>query len=413
METSELKVDETYLFEKINKSSEVGKTANNGLYRLALTHEDKLIRDDFISWMKEESLDVRVDDFGNIYGRRKGINNEASPIVIGSHLDTQPYGGRFDGVLGVLGGLSVIKTLNDYNIETERPIELINFTNEEGARFPQPMVASGGLIGEFKKSYIYNLADNEGTTYEEALEHINYKGLESQRIKEAHSFLELHIEQGPVLENEHKDIGIVQGIQGMTWLSINIKGLSNHAGSTPMQDRKDAFHKATAVIQDIYEIAEKHKGLNITIGKVDVSPNVPNVIPREVQFIVDIRHQNKGVLTECQTKIEQFIAAVSNEQDYQATVSVDWAAKPTVFANNVTQAIKESTESLKYSNLEMYSGPGHDAKHMAGMTDTGMIFVPSHKGISHNEAELTYDKHIIQGVEVLLKTVNKLANNNK
>ncbi|MBF7015949.1 M20 family metallo-hydrolase [Staphylococcus durrellii] len=413
METSELKVDETYLFEKINKSSEVGKTANNGLYRLALTHEDKLIRDDFISWMKEESLDVRVDDFGNIYGRRKGINNEASPIVIGSHLDTQPYGGRFDGVLGVLGGLSVIKTLNDYNIETERPIELINFTNEEGARFPQPMVASGGLIGEFKKSYIYNLADNEGTTYEEALEHINYKGLESQRIKEAHSFLELHIEQGPVLENEHKDIGIVQGIQGMTWLSINIKGLSNHAGSTPMQDRKDAFHKATAVIQDIYEIAEKHKGLNITIGKVDVSPNVPNVIPGEVQFIVDIRHQNKGVLTECQTKIEQFIAAVSNEQDYQATVSVDWAAKPTVFANNVTQVIKESTESLKYSNLEMYSGPGHDAKHMAGMTDTGMIFVPSHKGISHNEAELTYDKHIIQGVEVLLKTVNKLANNNK
>lgn len=411
METSELKVDETYLFEKFNKSSEIGKTANNGLNRLALTDEDKLIRDNFISWMKEEALEVRVDDFGNIYGRREGINNEASPIVIGSHLDTQPYGGRFDGVLGVLGGLTVIKTLNKYNIKTERPIEIVNFTNEEGARFPQPMVASGGLIGEFKKSYIYNLADNEGTTYEEALKQIDYKGLESQRIKDAHSFLELHIEQGPVLENEHKDIGIVHGIQGMTWLSINIKGLSNHAGSTPMQDRKDAFHKATTVIQDIYGIAEKQLGLNITIGKVNVSPNVPNVIPGEVQFIVDIRHQNKSVLTECQNKIEQLIATVSNEQDYQAIVAVDWAAEPTAFADNVTQAIKDTTEALNYSYLEMYSGPGHDAKYMAGMTDTAMIFVPSHKGISHNEAELTYDKHIIQGVEVLLRTVNKLANN--
>lgn len=410
--TKSLFVNKQRLLETFKVSSSIGATENSGLSRLALTKEDKTMRDIFIQWLYEANLDVRIDDFGNIYGRREGKIKDGAPIAIGSHLDSQPTGGRFDGVLGVLGALEVIRTLNDNNIETDYPIEIINFTNEEGARFAPPMMGSGGITNTFTQDFIYNTSDTDGITFKNALQNINYLGSEINRIKQIKNFIELHIEQGPILEENDISIGIVEGVQGISWLNVVVTGKTSHAGPTPMNNRINALVPAAQMIDVTNELTKKYRGLLTTVGKIKNYPNVENIVPGKVEFKIDIRHQLDNIR---QTAIEDLINQfneIASKHKVKLTVKSDWNSPAVKFSSEVINAINGACKQLNYSTINLYSGAGHDAKYMSNITNTGMIFVKSIGGISHNEAELTADADLVKGTNVLLHVAMKLANEN-
>lgn len=401
------------LMKTINESATIGKLSRGGICRLALTDDDKKMRDLFIQWLSDTGLEVRVDDFGNIYGRKEGKNPQASPILIGSHLDTQPEGGRYDGILGVLVGLEVLTTLNNMGIQTERPIEVINFTNEEGSRFEPPILGAGGLAGHFDQEFVYSRKDREGKTFLNELKRIGYHGSKRNRIQNCHCYLELHIEQGPVLEHKNLDIGVVTGIQGMDWLEVNLIGQSDHAGPTPMNMRKDALYAASKIIQVIREtIVNLDEEATATVGRLAVKPNSINCVPGEVIFSVDIRHSDdvkKEKLT--QSLIEKISVSAAAEQ---VAVKIDkiWESSATQFSGNLVNIITENAKKLGYSSQKMISGAGHDAKYMNLITPTAMIFVPSVAGKSHCQEEFTEAEAIEKGANLLLKTVYQLANSN-
>ncbi|WP_121660754.1 M20 family metallo-hydrolase [Metabacillus litoralis] len=413
METTKLSINRTRLLETINISSKIGEIDNGGLNRLALTHEDKLMRDQFCEWLIAENLEVRVDDFGNIYGRRPGRKNNEHALAIGSHLDTQPCGGRYDGILGVLSSLEVIRVLNEHNIETDYPIEIINFTNEEGARFSPPMLGSGGVAGVFTKDFIYNLKDTNGVTFEEALKEIGYMGDEENRIKSVKRFIELHIEQGPILERENKTIGIVEGIQGMSWLTVKVIGESNHAGPTPMENRKDPLVISSKMITLINGLTREIEGLKTTVGKLNVSPNVANVIPGEVEFTVDIRHQDDEIRNDAIERLKEQLSTIAFLHQVELTIQTPWNSNAVTFSPLITNVISETAEKLNFSSKRMYSGPGHDAKYMSYLGDTGMIFLPSINGISHNVFEKTLEDDIEKGANLLLSVTLSLSTENE
>jgi N-carbamoyl-L-amino-acid hydrolase len=409
METTKLMVNRKRLLDTINVSSSIGALENGGLNRLALTEEDKKMRNIFVKWLQEEKLDVRVDDLGNIYGRRKGKFNDSPAVAIGSHLDTQPCGGRFDGILGVLTALEVIRTLNENNIETDYPIEIVNFTNEEGARFEPPMLGSGGVAGEFTTDFIYNTKDNENISFQEALKKIQYMGDEKHRLRDIKYFIELHVEQGPILEKNNKLIGIVEGIQGISWLNVKVVGETNHAGPTPMEDRKDALAPSAKMVTKVYEITNEIEGLKTTVGKLNVKPNITNVIPGEVEFMIDVRHKDDEIRAGTIDRLREQLGTIAVMNNVEVTISTDWNSDAVLFSSEVMDAISEAAGVLGYSTLRLFSGPGHDAKYISKMADTGMIFLPSINGISHNEKELTLEDDIEKGANVLLNTILKLA----
>lgn len=402
-------VNSARLLESFSQSSNIGRTENNGLNRLTLTEEDKAMRDLFVRWLKEENLTVRIDDFGNIYGRREGKLKDAAPIVFGSHLDTQPCGGRFDGILGVLGGLEVIRTLNELKIETDYPLEIINFTNEEGARFNPPMLGSGGLANVFSREYIYSVNDHEGISFEEALIGIDYKGIEENRLKEATAYVELHIEQGPILDYENIDVGVVHGIQGLTRMFVTIIGKTNHAGGARMQDRNDSMRSAAEMITAIYNLTNDIEDLRITIGKIENYPNVINVISGQVDFVVDIRHEVDDERRKTIPLIEEKIRGIAEIHGVKYETTLDWSYDTVPFDKAICTVVDEVASRLDYSTLKIFSGPGHDSKYMAEICSTAMIFVKSVDGLSHNEQELTHDEDLIKGTNVLLNTILKLA----
>ncbi|RST71881.1 Zn-dependent hydrolase [Siminovitchia acidinfaciens] len=404
-----LKINETRFLTYMEKSSSIGATENNGLNRLTLTEEDKEMRDTFIQLLKEANLEVRVDDFGNIYGRREGKIKDAPVIAFGSHLDTQPCGGRFDGILGVLAGLEVMQTLNDHGIETDYPLELINFTNEEGARFNPPLLGAGGVTGIFTKDFIYGVKDSENITFEEALTAIGYKGLETNRLQDVKSYVELHIEQGPILDNENIDIGVVQGIQGLTRVNVRVEGITNHAGGARMEERKDALLAAAYMIIAANKITKEIEGLRVTVGKIDNFPNVINVIPGSVEFVIDVRHDRDEMRDKSVELIKDQMHQLAREHNVQCEVTRGWEYDMVPFDKNVIQKIGDSAKSLNYSTMGVYSGPGHDAKYMSTYAPTAMIFVKSVNGVSHNENELTENEDLIKGANVLLNTVLQLA----
>jgi beta-ureidopropionase / N-carbamoyl-L-amino-acid hydrolase len=409
METTKLMVNRKRLLDTINVSSSIGALENGGLNRLALTEEDKEMRNIFVKWLQEEKLDVRVDDLGNIYGRRKGKLNDSPAVAIGSHLDTQPCGGRFDGILGVLTALEVVRTLNENNIETDYPIEIVNFTNEEGARFEPPMLGSGGVAGEFTKDFIYSTKDNENISFQEALIKIQYMGEEKHRLRDIKYFIELHVEQGPILEKNNKLIGIVEGIQGISWLNVKVVGETNHAGPTPMEDRKDALAPSAKMVTKVYEITNEIEGLKTTVGKLNVKPNITNVIPGEVEFMIDVRHKDDEIRAGTIDRLREQLGTIAVMNNVEVTISTDWNSDAVLFSSEVMDAISEAAGVLGYSTLRLFSGPGHDAKYISKMADTGMIFLPSINGISHNEKELTLEDDIEKGANVLLNTILKLA----
>lgn len=410
LQTHKLEINKQRFLDSFSKSSSIGATKNGGLNRLALTNEDKEIRDIFIGWLKDAGLSVRVDDFGNIYGRKEGKIKEAPAVAMGSHLDSQPTGGRYDGVLGVLAALEVIRVLNEHNYETDYPIEIINFTNEEGARFRPPMLGSGGLTEVFTKEMVYGAKDDQGILYEDALKKINYLGAEAHRIDNIKNFVELHIEQGPILDEKDISIGVVEGIQGISWLNIQVVGVTSHAGPTPMERRRDALVPASRMIYLAYELTKDFDGLSINVGKIDNFPNVVNIVPSIVEFKVDIRHKDDVIRN---TVIQQYIERISTialMHNVEVEITTDWNSNAVHFSSEVCEAITKACDTFGYTSLRLFSGAGHDAKYMNNITSTGMIFVKSIDGISHNEQELTLDDDLVKGANVLLHVITQLAN---
>jgi N-carbamoyl-L-amino-acid hydrolase len=395
----------------MEESANIGKLPLGGIRRLALTDEDKEMRDLYCQWLKDIGLDVRVDDFGNIYGRKEGKSPDAPPVLIGSHLDTQPEGGRYDGILGVLAGLEVLTVLNENGIQTERPIELINFTNEEGARFEPPILGAGGLSGHFDKKFVYSRTDREGKTFLDELKRIGYHGPESSRIQESHCYLELHIEQGPVLDHKNLDIGVVTGIQGMDWLEVKITGQSDHAGPTPINMRKDALYAASKLIQLIRDtIVEQNEEATATVGRIEVKPNSINCVPGEVIFSIDVRHSDDAVKEHLSQLIIEKISIAAVKEQVDIETKKIWETSASRFSDDLVSLISETAEELGYSHQKMISGAGHDSKYMNEMTPAAMIFVPSVDGKSHCKEEFTTERAIQKGANLLLHTVYKLAN---
>ncbi len=394
------------LWQTIMEMAAIGATEKGGNCRLALTDLDKQGRDLFIQWCKDAGCSIQIDAIGNIFARREGRNPDLAPVVYGSHLDTQPTGGRFDGVLGVLAGLEVMRTLNDHAVETDAPLEAVCWTNEEGARFPPAMMGSGGFVGIFSKDEIMASADLDGKTFGEELARIGYAGDTPIGGREIGSYFELHIEQGPILEAEEKTIGIVTDAQGQRWYEINITGKESHAGPTPMPVRKDALVVASKVIQEVNRIGNAHPPhACATVGQIVSSPNSRNVIPGHVFLSVDFRHPDGGTLLQMDQELKDFCASLDAEDGFEVEVTDFWQFASTHFDEACVEAVREGAKSAGYSNLDICSGAGHDAVYLAQVAPTGMIFIPCEDGISHNEIENASPQDCEAGTNVLLHAV--------
>jgi len=401
------------LMETFKISNSVGQVRETGVQRLALSKEDKIMRDIFVNWLREENLDVRVDDFGNIYGRRDGLRNDLAPVMTGSHLDTQLYGGRYDGILGVLSALELIRVLNENNIQTLRPIEIVVFSNEEGVRFNPPTLGSGGITNVIPKKVAYESIDENGCRYKDELRKIGYLGLEKHRPKEVHRYVELHIEQDPILDEQNIDIGVVEGDKGIEWLEVTVKGSTGHSSSTPMNKRKDALFTAAEIIVKLQEMIEgfSEEG-TVTIGQLHVEPGTILAIPSEVTFTINICHEDEGERDKLIETIQEIATTLAEKDGLGAEIKsvMDPEYTSSVqFSDEVKREIESVTEDLGYSMLNMISSGGHDANNMLKIAPTGIIFIPCKDGISHSVEEYAEEEHIEKGANVLLNTVIRLA----
>ncbi|MCM3321109.1 Zn-dependent hydrolase [Cytobacillus kochii] len=408
MEKQKVRINSERLTETIEHFANFGRTENNGVTRLALSEEDRLAREYFKTCCEALKMEVKIDDMGNMYALLPGLE-ERPPVVIGSHLDSVKCGGRFDGVLGVITGLEIVRTLVDNNITPKIPIMLVNFTNEEGARFEPSMMSSGVLSGKFDSEKMLNKKDGDGKVFKEELAKIGFNGSEANRLKEAHAFLELHIEQGPVLQHEELKIGVVDCVVGMVCYEIKIVGDSNHAGTTPMHLRKDALFTTNNFIQDIRsELSSLPDDLVFTMGRLDVSPNVHTVIPNEVIFTIEARHKEPEVTAIVEEKIKKVQETVNSEG---CTVFIEklWDRSTVHFDNEMVQLLENVTKEQRLPYKKMASGAGHDAQFIASMIPTAMLFVPSINGKSHSEDEFTPYDDCAAGVNVMLEAVLELV----
>lgn len=407
MQKQKLLINGERLMKELERFADFGRTENNGVTRLSLSEEDRRVRDYFRSCCEELGMSVKVDDMGCMYATLEGTENEP-PILIGSHLDTVKKGGRFDGVLGVVTGLEVIRTLVENNIKPKIPITIVNFTNEEGARFEPSMMASGVLSGKFDKSVMLQKKDAEGTTFGEALKAIGYKGDVENRLKEATAFLELHIEQGPILEKEALTIGVVECVVGMCCYEIEVTGESDHAGTTPMDMRKDALFATNNLINEIRKrLGSLDEELVFTIGRVNVYPSIHTVIPNKVIFTLEARHKDMEIVNAVKDFIHGLPQFAENEGCEIKTTKL-WERDTVWFEPEICELLEQSAQSLGYTHKRMVSGAGHDAQFIASYVPTAMLFVPSINGKSHCEVELTSWEDCEKGVNVILDTVLSL-----
>lgn len=378
---------------------------SNGRTRLALSDADKQGRDLFCKWLHETGLEVRVDAIGNIFGVRWGGDGSAPPVMMGSHLDTVKDAGMFDGIAGVLGGLEVVRTLNEHDIKTERPIIVASFTNEEGARFEYDMMGSSFFTGAKTEEYLYAVADDDGLTVGEELRRIGYKGAESVPVG---NYLEFHVEQGPILDAEGFKIGVVEGIQGVAWWRVEFTGQANHAGSTPMRLRRDALLGAAEAALEIEALAKRSESVG-TIGRIRPEPDVVNIVPGKCTFTIDFRQYDPVLYEKAKKTIEDTIGAVAEKRGLTCKFEELVDAKPVVFDKAMVDIVEASAKTLGLSTRRLYSGAGHDAQFLAGICPTAMIFVPSVDGRSHCPEEWTDFQDIANGCNVLLQSVLKLA----
>lgn len=404
-ETDGIRVNARRLHDALEQLGRVGQTPGGGVSRLALTDADGEGRDLLKTWMEEAGLEVRIDDFGNMTGRRPGSEPGALPVMMGSHCDSVPGGGRYDGALGVVGALEVVRTLNDFNMATRHPVEVVNWTNEEGARFQPAMLGSGAVAGAFTKEYVYSRTDVRGAVFEDELRRIGCMGEEANRPGPAAAFLELHIEQGPVLDDMGIPVGVVEGIAGITWCRVTASGRANHAGSTPMDRRSDALAAAARIITALSpQDGSWPWGPGVaTVGHLKLEPDIINVIPERVEFTVDLRHPDMDVLDEMHRRLEGLAGEAAEVTGTRVAVERFWTSEATAFDGAMVDSVEEAVRSLGLPVHRLWSGPGHDAKYMADLYPTAMIFVRSRGGISHSEEEYSRPEDIEAGVNVLLQ----------
>jgi len=409
----QIKLDKQRFIEQMKKQSTIGSTSGGGLHRLALSDADKKVRDWFLESMEKSGLEVRIDKFGNMFGRRDGTNSDVEPVLIGSHLDSQPNGGIYDGSLGVIAALECIKTLNDNNIKTNRPIEIVNWTNEEGSRFQPTMQGSGVWAGNLDINEEYQKEDKNGNVLEKELERIGYKGKEpAEPSEDYHSALELHIEQGPKLENNKKDVGIVTGIVGRRWGAVTFQGVAEHTGTTPMENRKDALVAAADLITAIRRLPSSLGSRTVgSVGSIEVEPNSINIVPEKATVTWGIRDPNDEVVDKGRTKVIREAEAAAKREGVQVQWEDRARSSSIRFADNTVKAIEQATNQLEYKTQTIFSGAVHDAANMADICDTGMIFAVSEDGKSHTEKEFTSWDDCFKAANTLANASLFLANN--
>jgi len=398
-----IRINAQRLWNSLIEMAEIGATASGGCNRQTLTDEDKVSRDRFVQNCEQASCSIKVDQMGNIFARRAGRNNDLPPVIAGSHLDTQPTGGKFDGAYGVLAGLEVIKTLNDYGIETDLPIEVVTWTNEEGARFSPAMIGSGVWSGNFELDFAYSRSDKQGKIFGEELEHIAYRGEVAAKAKPITAAFELHIEQGPILETEGLQIGVVSGVQGISWYDLILQGQASHAGPTPMQARRDPFVGLTKIIDRLYELIAQHAPwARVTFGDIKAEPGTRNTVPEQLILSVDIRHPEQSILDDLDTAFRKIVSEESEKVRLTGIIKDEWKAPAVSFDKDCISSVKQAAEQLKYNYKEMFSGAGHDSVYVSQVVSTSMIFIPCKNGLSHNEAEYASPEDIEAGCNVLL-----------
>jgi len=405
-----LRINGERLWDSLMELAQIGATPKGGVCRLTLTDLDKQGRDLVTRWAREAGMTVTIDKIGNGFMRRPGRNNNLPPIMTGSHIDTQPTGGKFDGNYGVLAGIEVVRTLNDHGIETEAPIEVAFWTNEEGSRFVPVMMGSGVFAKAFTLEHAYAATDTEGKTVKGELERIGYIGDQEPGDHPIGAYFETHIEQGPVLEDNDKTIGVVSGVLGIRWFDCTVTGMEAHAGPTPMALRKDALLAATRIMQDVVAAAHRHpphgRG---TVGMVQVFPNSRNVIPGRVKFSIDLRNSTDALVDAMAAEVKAFADQVAQEHGVQVHIEMVSSYPAQLFQPECVEAVGRAAAKLGYSHMPAVSGAGHDAVYMAKLAPSGMIFIPCKDGISHNEIEDAKPEHIEAGCNVLLHAMLERA----
>lgn len=404
-------IDGQRLWDSLMAMAEIGPSPNGGSHRLALTEEDAAGRRLLIEWAEALGLSLRVDAVGNMFLRRAGQRDDLDPIAVGSHLDTQPKGGRFDGVLGVLAGLEALRTLDDHGVVTQRPLELVVWTNEEGSRFAPAMVASGTYAGVFSVDSTLARRDRDGVTLGEALAATGFDGDMAVGEPRLAGFLELHIEQGPVLEENHEAIGVVTGVQGMRWFDVTLRGQSSHAGPTPMHYRRDALAAAARLIDRLqaHALADDSGHTKVTCGTLEIDAPSRNVVPGEVRLTIDLRHIDEAELDALEARFEDELAAAGEAFGVAAQGERIWASPVVAFDDACIAAVEAAAKARGLSYRRMLSGAGHDAVYVARVAPTAMIFIPCRDGISHNEAEYSSPEQCALGAQVLCDALIELA----
>lgn len=410
MADKNLRINGARLRQSLEEMAKIGATPGGGVQRLALSDEDKRARDLFVRWLEEIDLEVRVDEMGSIFGRRKGRNNDLPPVMSGSHIDSQPKGGRFDGILGVMGPLEVMRTLHEHKVETERPLMIVDWTNEEGSRFAPAMIASGVWAGALERDWAYARTDINGRKQGEELERIGYKGKVPARKWPVHAYYELHIEQGPILEREGKTIGAPKGILCLHWYDIYLEGEANQVGPTPMEGRHDALCAASEMILKVNQVPDALGGnLVATVGEIQNYPNSRNIIPDRVHFTVDIRSWDDELALRAWESLKAGFQAIAARRGTPLRMEETWRVEHAPFDGKLVARVLESADELGYSSHRMVSGAGHDASYMNQICPTAMIFVPSIGGRSHVEVENSTWEDCEAGANVLLHCLLKAA----
>jgi beta-ureidopropionase / N-carbamoyl-L-amino-acid hydrolase len=404
-----VRINRKRLEESMEALGRIGATAKGGLNRVALTDDDRRGRDLLVRWMREAGLAVTVDQMGNIFGQRAGGDGRP-PVLMGSHADSVPTGGKYDGQLGVLCALEIIRTLDDRKIETRHPVAMAIFTNEEGARFQPAMIGSGVMAGKIPLEDAYNARDRDGLRLGDELERIGYLGPEPCIPRPLRAYLELHIEQGPILEEERLPVGVVEGIVAIAWSRVTLTGVQDHAGPTPMRIRHDALVAAAEIIRGVREIPRKIGGDMVsTVGRLDVTPNIPNAIPGRVSMSIDLRAPDEHHITRGLGLVDRLVKDAAKAEGVSYQLEHYWRVPRTRFALEVVDAIEAAVRSLGCGHRRILSGAGHDAQYMAAICPTGMIFVPSRDGRSHCEEEFTPMDDIEHGANTLLLAASTLA----
>ena len=405
-----LRIDPDRLWDSLMEMAKIGPGIAGGNNRQTLTDEDAEGRALFQSWCEKAGMDMGVDTMGNMFATRAGTDPDALPVYVGSHLDTQPTGGKYDGVLGVLGGLELVRTLNDLDVSTKHPIVVVNWTNEEGTRYAPAMLASGVFAGRHDQDWAYDRTDSDGKKFGDELKRIGWVGDEQVGSRKMHAMFELHIEQGPILEAENKDIGVVTHGQGLRWIECKISGKESHTGSTPMRMRKNAGRGLALITELVHEIAMKHQPNAVgAIGHIDVYPNSRNIIPGQIVCTVDMRTHLIDILEDMVSEFEERAPKLCNDIGVEFECSIVGQFNPPAFDEECVSAVREAAVELGYSHMDIVSGAGHDACWINDLAPTAMIMCPCEDGLSHNEAEEISKEWAQAGTDVLLHAVLNTA----